>query len=40
MGKFYINLDYKENKTLGQLPNHSSLHPNAIPRVAVMGTNQ
>ena len=40
MKKFYINFDIKENKTLGQLLNHSSLHPNAVPKVFVTGTNQ
>ena len=40
MKKFNINFDTKENKTLGQLLNHSSLHPNAVPKVFVTGTNQ
>ena len=40
MKKFYINFDIKENKTLGQLLNHSSLHPNAVSKVFITGTNQ
>ena len=32
MELFYINCDSKSDKTYGQLLNHSSLHPNAMPR--------
>ena len=32
MELFYINCDSKRDKTCRQLINHSSLHPNAIPR--------
>ena len=32
MELFYINCNFKRDKTYGQLINHSSLHPYAIPR--------
>ena len=32
MELFYINCDSKRDETYGQLINHSSLHPHAIPR--------
>ena len=35
MELFYMNCDSKRDKTYGQLINHSSLHPNAIPRTYV-----
>ena len=35
MELFYMNCDSKRVKTYGQLINHSSLHPNAIPRTYV-----
>ena len=35
MELFYMNCDSKMDKTYGQLINHSSLHPNAIPRTYV-----
>lgn len=37
MQKFYINCDSKMDKTYGQLLNHSSLHPNATPRIYTTG---
>ena len=35
MELLYINSDSKSDKTYGQLINHSSLHPDAIPRTYV-----
>ena len=35
MELFYMNCDSKRDKTYRQLINHSSLHPNAIPRTYV-----
>ena len=35
MELFYMNCDSKRDKTYGQLINHSSLHPKAIPRTSV-----
>ena len=32
---FYMNCDSKRDKNYGQWINHSSLHPNAIPRTYV-----
>ena len=34
---FYINCDFKRDKTYQQLINHSSLYPNAIPRTLDFG---
>ena len=34
---FYMNYDPKNDKSYGQLLNHSSLHPNAIPKIYAIG---
>ena len=34
---FYMNYDPKNDNSYGQLLNHSSLHPNAIPKIYATG---